>query len=109
MVLGIVKLQATGLCPTNFTDTYQWKVLQQHFSASATRHELLSIARILSTIMPLTKLPRMATRNTPCLVSWYIENWASIEPVLPYVHLYDDSYNEINLRNQCLSLKLPKP
>ena len=92
----------------SYSKTVQWQVLQQRFTTGLTIKELTSIAVIIREVcpeLPLKKMKRETKRNLTLLVQWFIENWNSISPILPYITLYDDNGNEINSSAEIQTLR----
>jgi hypothetical protein len=72
----------------NIKDTIVWKVMTRRFGGNIKHPELVSMAEVLSSHACIT-LDRDAKRRKSVLVKWFQENWASIEPYLPYIVLED--------------------
>jgi hypothetical protein len=70
-------------------------LLRAHFSSGVGLYELRSVAMVLSYFTGLS-IPRAAKRTLPVLVKWFSDNWATIEPILPCVHLVDKGGRVIN-------------
>ena len=74
-----------------------WLDLLKHFSPGVTRNELHSIAIVLVSLLDLPLLTRSENRSFPLMIRWFAKNWSKIEPVLPSIHLLDNSMNTINI------------
>jgi hypothetical protein len=79
---------ASRLNGFNSKDTSVWKAITQRFGNNIKQPELLSMAQVLASHANI-KLDRDAKRRKCVLVKWFEENWAAIEPYLPYVVLED--------------------
>jgi hypothetical protein len=79
---------ASRLSGFNAKDNGVWKVITQRFGSSIKQPELLSMAQVLAAHASI-RLDRDAKRRKSVLVKWFQENWAAIEPYLPYVVLED--------------------
>jgi hypothetical protein len=55
--------------------------LSERFGPKLSRHELLSLAQVLSEQLHIL-LDREAFRRKRVLVKWYDENWAQVEPFI---------------------------
>jgi hypothetical protein len=73
----------------NFEKSVAWDALTHHFSSGVRHRELCSVALVLSHCFGFTTISRDARRSYPVLIKWFHDNWAIIEPVLPFVALRD--------------------
>lgn len=75
----------------------EYRILVQTFSSGATLKEYVSIATILSTLLPQVKEPsRTEKRSFVLLMKWFKENWELIFPVLPFIQLRDENKKVID-------------
>ena len=104
-------IEANGSSPALFdpNNSREWNILQQHFSSGIRQSELASVAIVLSQQLQLTHLSREAKRTFVPLIQWFHNNWAKIEPVLPFIQLFDDDLNPISGEVQKLKMKRKSP
>lgn len=61
------------------------------FSSGVCLSELKAISTILTDLFHVPKPSRDQKRSTTLLLGWFIDNWLSIEPVLPFIQLRDEN------------------
>ena len=77
-----------------------WGELKRKFSPAVTHHELISVARIIASIIPINPISRNEKRSFPILIRWYETNWTAIQTVIGSIQLLDKHMIPINMEMQ---------
>jgi hypothetical protein len=101
-----------GLTAFDYKSCPVWHAIRRQFSSGVRHHELLSVARVLCSLAePTQLLSRAEMRSFPLLIRWFRDNWATIKPFFPLIHLCDGAGSTINFqreRRETMERGIPK-